>query len=238
MKKHILLRLAPFYILIISCFLLITLFGDRAVTVSRLNSLTHVGRPVIIDAGHGGEDGGATSCTGVLESQINLEISLKLNDLLKLLGINTVMIRTDDRSVYTQGTTIAQKKVSDLRERVRIVNEAQNPILISIHQNYFSNNKYSGTQVFCNQDTESVQLAKDIQSACKLYLNNQNNRKIKQAKGIYLMEKINCSAVLIECGFLSNPEEEAKLRDSEYQKILSAVIAVTVCNHLDHNKFD
>ena len=238
MNKHTIFKLLPFYILVVSCFLLITLLGDRAVTVSKLNNLIYTGKSIIIDAGHGGEDGGATSCTGVLESQINLEISLKLNDLLNILGIKTVMIRTDDRSVYTQGTTIAQKKISDLKERVRITNEVQNPILISIHQNYYTNSKYNGTQVFCNQDEESIQLAKTIQTACKENLNNQNNRKIKQAKGIYLMEKIQCTAVLIECGFLSNPEEEAKLRDSEYQKNLSAVIATTVCNHLDRDKND
>ena len=179
----------------------------------------------VIDPGHGGVDGGATSCTGKLESGINLEIALRLNDLLCFLGYETKMIRTADVSIYTKGETIAQKKVSDLKERVRIVNETQNGILLSIHQNHFSDSRYSGAQVFFAPTSKSEALAKLLQTTLASSLNPGNNRQIKKCSGVYLMEHIQCTGILIECGFLSNPAEAQKLRDPEYQKKLCAIIA-------------
>ena len=117
---------------------------------------------VVIDAGHGGIDGGATSCTGSLESHINLEIATRLNDLLHLLGVNTHMIRNSDISVYTSGTSIAEKKASDLKERVRIINQTENAFLISIHQNYFPQNQYHGAQVFYRSTEESKNFATEL----------------------------------------------------------------------------
>ena len=187
---------------------------------------------VVIDAGHGGVDGGAISCTGVYESQINLDIALRLNDLLHLLGIDTVMIRTEDISIYTQGNTIAAKKVSDLKERVRIVNSTEGCILISIHQNYFSDAKYSGAQVFYKNDDT---LAKALQEEFVRTVNISSNRKAKKAQGIYLMDNVCCTAALIECGFLSNPQEEQLLRTAQYQKKICSVIAATVSRYL-HNR--
>jgi N-acetylmuramoyl-L-alanine amidase len=180
---------------------------------------------IIIDAGHGGVDGGATSCTGALESQINLEISLRLNDLCHLLGMETKMIRTTDISVYTEGQTISQKKVSDLKHRVQIINETPNATVISIHQNYFSDGKYSGAQVFYPKDEASRQLAEAMQLAFAV---TGSTRSVKPSQGVYLMEHIRCPGVLVECGFLSNPQEEAKLRSPEYQKLLCCVIVSTL----------
>jgi len=187
---------------------------------------------VIIDAGHGGVDGGSTSCTGVLESAINLEIALKLEDLLHLLGIDTLMIRTTDCSVYTKGETIAAKKVSDLKERARIVNGTENAVLISIHQNHFSDSRYYGAQVFYAPTAGSSILAKQLQSALITTLNPGSNRQSKKADGVYLMQQITRPGVLIECGFLSNHQEEAKLRDTAYQQKLCCVIAGTVSTYL------
>ena len=188
---------------------------------------------VIIDAGHGGVDGGAVSCTGIEESQINLEISLRLNDLMHLLGIKTYMIRTEDISIYTSGETIAAKKISDLNHRVKIINEIPNGILISIHQNYFTDSRYSGAQVFYKEDP---QLAKQLQSAFVSTLNPGSNRKVKKAAGIYLMQNVQCPAALIECGFLSNNAEEAKLRREDYQKKICCVIgSVTSCYIYNQN---
>ena len=186
---------------------------------------------VIIDPGHGGMDGGTTSCTGVLESHINLEISLRLNDLLHLLGYQTKMIRTSDTSIYTEGNTIAAQKVSDLKNRVRIVNGTEDALLISIHQNYFEDGRYSGAQVFYSEAGE--ELSKTLQRELVSALNPTSNRQAKKASGIYLMEKVNCPAALIECGFLSNPEEEAKLRSPAYQKNLCCVIAGVVSRYLN-----
>ena len=180
---------------------------------------------MVIDAGHGGVDGGATSCTGKLESAYNLEIALRLRDLFHLLGYPTRMIRTTDTSIYTKGDTIAAQKMSDLKERVRIVNESENNILVSIHQNNFSDSKYSGAQVFYPDTEGSRELAEALQQKLVQTLNPGSNRKAKKAEGIYLMEHIENQGILVECGFLSNPEEEAKLADAEYQNKLCCVIA-------------
>ena len=188
---------------------------------------------VIIDAGHGGVDGGAVSCTGIYESAINLEIALRLNDLMHLLGIQTVMIRDTDRSVYTSGETIASKKISDIKERVRIVNSTANALLLSIHQNKFSESRYWGTQVFYNKQPGSKDMAVLLQNAFRENINSKNKRQIKESAGVYLMEYSNCQSVLIECGFLSNPKEEQMLRNDAYQRKICCVIASTVCQYLN-----
>lgn len=222
-----------YYILIISIFLSAAYWGSTATTVIAQKIPLERKHTIIIDAGHGGVDGGATSCTGMLESAFNLEIAIRLNDLLHLFGIHTKMVRTTDISVYTQGETIAAKKISDLKNRVKMVNDTENALLLSIHQNTFSDSRYSGAQVFYSQKGEGQLLAENLQSAFIQTLNPGSNRRCKRADGIYLMENIEKTGVLIECGFLSNPEEEAMLRDKTYQQKLSCVIAATVCNFLD-----
>lgn len=207
---------------------------SQAVTVFSEQSMVTNRKTVIIDAGHGGIDGGATSITGVYESHINLQIAMRLNDLMHLMGMHTVMIRTDDRSVYTNGTTIAQKKVSDLKERVRIVNQEEDCILISIHQNYFSDGRYRGAQVFYSPTQNSKELAEELQTLILSALNEDSNRRIKRGEGIYLLQHIRCPGVLLECGFLSNPEEESLLLTKEYQLKLCSVIA-NACSHFLYN---
>lgn len=219
--------------LLCGVFLLLCVAGSRVVTVMAENEQMNRRYRVVIDAGHGGVDGGATSCTGKLESAYNLEISLVLRDLFHLLGLRTRMIRTTDTSVYTSGNTIASQKMSDLKERVRIVNEWERTVLISIHQNNFSDSRYSGAQVFYAGTRGSRELAQSLQASFVSELNPGSNRKCKQAEGIYLMEHIQCPGVLVECGFLSNPEEEAKLSDPEYQRKLCCVIAASVCGFLE-----
>lgn len=187
---------------------------------------------IIIDAGHGGEDGGATSCTGILESTYNLQIAIRLNDLFHLLGFDTVMIRTSDISIYTKGDSIAQKKMSDLKERVRIVNETENAILLSIHQNNFSDSRYSGAQVFYADSPESREFARQIQAAILSVLNPGSRRQIKRSDRIYIMEHIKRPGILIECGFLSNPAEESRLRSADYQQKLCCVIASATSQYL------
>ena len=220
------------YILIIAVFLTVTYLGSAATTVVAQMIPLERETTIVIDPGHGGEDGGATSCTGILESRFNLEIAQKLNDLFHLLGYRTVMIRTTDRSIYTQGETIAAKKVSDLRQRVKIVNETEDAILISIHQNTFSDARYSGAQVFYGPKGEGEQLAKQLQTAFCQTLNPGSNRQAKKADGIYLMQHIDCTGVLVECGFLSNPEEELNLRTAAYQQKVCCVIASVVSQFL------
>ena len=223
-----------FYLFFIVLFLVIIYWGDNAVTVISEKIPLERENCIIIDAGHGGVDGGATSCVGILESTYNLQIALRLNDLFHLLGYDTKMIRTTDVSVYTKGETIAQKKVSDLKERVRIVNETPNGLLVSIHQNNFSDSRYSGAQVFYSPGEESQALAKQMQADFVSYLNPGSNRQCKKSEGIYLMEHIERPGILIECGFLSNPEEESKLRSEIYQKKICCAIAASLSQYLSN----
>jgi N-acetylmuramoyl-L-alanine amidase len=206
--------------------------GSKAITAFSQNSPVKDRTTIIIDAGHGGVDGGATSCTGVLESNINLEIALRLSDLMHLIGLPTKMIRSTDRSAYTSGNTIAAKKVSDLKERVKIINETPNAYLISIHQNYFTDGRYNGAQVFYPKTEGSEELAKQLQDQFRSVLNPGSHRQAKRSSGVYLMEHIQCPGILVECGFLSNSNEEYLLRDNTYQRKLCAVIASTVSNYL------
>ena len=219
------------YFLIFSLFLVIPFTGNTALTA--FSKDVTVRNYVILDAGHGGVDGGAISCTGISESNINLEIALRLNDLMHLLGMRTIMICDDDRSVYTEGTTIATKKISDIRNRVRIVNETPNALLVSIHQNNFSDPKYSGAQGFYNNKSNSKEITLQLHSAFRENLDITNKRQPQNSSGVYLMEHINCPGVLIECGFLSNVKEEAMLRDDTYQKKICSIVATTICKYLN-----
>ena len=225
-------KLFPLFAGVIAVVLIIMVISSPFIPVFSQIQAGQKSYTVIIDAGHGGVDGGATSCTGVLESQLNLEIALRLEELMHLLGYDTVMIRRTDVSVYTEGETIAAKKVSDLKQRVKVVNETEGGILISIHQNQFSDSRYSGAQVFYAKGEQSKSLATKLQSAFVGSLNPGNHRKAKQSSGVYLMEKITNPGVLIECGFLSNLKEEALLREPKYQKKLCAVIGATIASHL------
>lgn len=231
--KNYLLRFWPVYLLFASILLIVTVGTSKAVTTFSENVPIDRKHTIVIDAGHGGEDGGATSCTGALESHINLQISQKLNDILNLLGYRTYMIRTSDISVYTEGNTIAAKKISDLKQRVKIVNSIEDALLISIHQNTFSDQKYSGAQVFYASNAPSKNLATILQSKFVSMLNPGSNRKCKPADGIYLMQQIQCTGILIECGFISNPEEEALLRSADYQKRIGCVIASEITLYLN-----
>ena len=212
--------------------LLICLLASRTVSVMTLQEIRNRQHRIVIDPGHGGIDGGATSCTGKLESGYNLEIALRLRDLCHLLGYPTRMIRTIDTSIYTKGDTIAAQKMSDLKQRVSIVNEQENHLLISIHQNNFADSRYSGAQVFYGGSAGSRELAESLQSSLVESLNPGSRRRAKKAEGIYIMEHIRNTGVLVECGFLSNPEEESRLADGAYQKKLCCVIVCSLANFL------
>ena len=221
-----------FYLFVCAAAILGAMLLSRAGSaVAVFSSETSTAPIVVIDAGHGGEDGGAISVTGARESMLNLEISQRLNDLLHFLGVHTQMIRTEDISVYTEGDTIAQKKVSDIHNRVKAVEQTPNALLVSIHQNQFSESQYRGAQVFYAQGSQ--ELAELLQSDLAAQVDPRNHRQCKQAQGIYLLEHISCPAVLIECGFLSNPAEEALLRDASYQKKLVSAIACTLASYLE-----
>ena len=183
--------------------------------------------PLILDAGHGGEDGGAVSVTGVPESRVNLEIVQKLRDTLALYGVDPVVLREEDVSLHDpEASTLREKKRSDLKNRVRAVEAAEGGTLLSIHQNSYPGSQYRGAQVFYAPTGGSRELAELLQTALREELQPDNGRKAKPIpESVYLMNHVSCPAVLVECGFLTNPEEEALLRDGGYQRQLAAVLA-------------
>lgn len=186
----------------------------------------------VLDAGHGGEDGGALSAAGDKESDVNLAITLRLDALLRLLGKKTVLTRDADVSIYTDGAdTLRQKKVSDLRNRVALVNAIPNAVLISVHQNSLPGvPSVHGAQAFYNTVEPSGQLAQSVQAALNQSINTGEKSEKQIDKTIYLMKNVTCPAVLIECGFLSNADEAARLQTTEHQKKLAAAIAAGVLN--------
>lgn len=232
MKLKDLWSMSIFYLMVVCIFISVACLGSDIATTLAEHIPMERDHIIVIDPGHGGEDGGATSISGKSESAYNLEISLGLRDLLHLLGFKTKMIRTADESVYTEGRTLAEKKVSDLKNRVHMVNNEENAILVSIHQNTFSDSRYYGAQVFYGPKGESQALAKSVQASFCQTINPGSNREIKKADGIYLMQHIDCTGVLIECGFLSNPQENTKLQQKEYQQKINCVIAATLSQFL------
>ena len=187
------------------------------------------GTVIVLDAGHGGEDGGAVSPDGVPESGINLQIVRKAEGLLVFLGRSVRLTRTGEEAIYSpEAQTLREKKVSDLKNRVALINALPHAVLLSIHQNFFTEGKYHGAQVFYAKTPGSQQLAEQLQSNLALGLEPDNHRQCKKSDGVYLMEHIDCTGVLVECGFLSNYEEEQRLLQPEYQKKLAAVIAGTL----------
>ncbi len=183
--------------------------------------------PLVLDAGHGGEDGGAVSITGAPESEINLSIVLKLRDVLGLYGVDPILLREEDISLHdSNASTLREKKRSDLKNRVAAAEEVEGGTFLSIHQNTYPSGQYYGAHVFYAPTENSQPLAEHIQNSIKTALQPYNERTVKQIPDtVYIMNHITCPAVLIECGFLTNPEEEALLRDQTYQRKLAAVIA-------------
>lgn len=182
---------------------------------------------VILDAGHGGEDGGTSAEDGTTEKDINLAISEKTAAFLDLFGIDYIKVRDCDKSVCDAGLeSIRKRKVSDIKNRYALVTQTPNSILISIHQNYYNSSEYYGTQVFYGASASgSEELACFIQNSVCEYLQPDNKREIKPSSGtIYLLDKAVRPSVMIECGFLSNKKEAEKLKDEKYQSVLSYFI--------------
>ena len=180
---------------------------------------------VLIDPGHGGFDGGAVAEDGTTEKHLNLAISLCLHDLLYVCGVPVEMTRTTDMGLEEDvSASIRDKKVSDMRKRLTLYNEAS--MVISIHQNHFSVPKYSGTQVFYSANhPDGAVLAENIRQSVVDWVQPQNKRELKKATdGIYLLYHTTTPTVLVECGFLSNPEEREKLKTPAYQQQLAFAI--------------
>ncbi len=193
---------------------------------------------IIVDAGHGGEDGGTQAADGTLEKDINLELSLKINSILHDKGIRTVMIREEDCMIYDDSATSQrEKKVSDIHNRLKVVEDNGNCILLSIHQNYFTDSKYSGTQVFYSKNnSDSKLLAEEIQKNVVFRLQPDNTRQIKESgTNIYLLYHAMVPSVMVECGFMSNKAEAEKLKSEEYQTKMAQAIVEGLLNYIERN---
>ena len=184
---------------------------------------------ILVDAGHGMPDPGASAADGTQESVINLEIAKPLRDLLVLLGYDVRMTREGDYGIYDDHvTSIRDKKISDMRNRLEQYNKAA--VVVSIHQNVFTQTQYSGTQVFYSGgNVAGKPLAGAVQQSVRELLQPKNIREIKKGgSGIYLLHNTTAPAVLVECGFLSNPAECVKLKEAAYQRQMALAIGVGV----------
>ncbi|MEG1857134.1 MAG: N-acetylmuramoyl-L-alanine amidase [Pseudoflavonifractor sp.] len=200
--------------------------SNKTVAVNAFAFARHPGETVVIDAGHGGEDGGAVSVTGVPESGINLAIALKLDRLLALYGVRTKLLRETDVSIHdSSAVTLRQRKVSDLHNRVAMIEQTENAVLISIHQNKFERPNYHGAQVFYANEELTRPFAVFTQGYLREVLDPENTRTAARIpNSVYLMNHITCRAILVECGFLSNPKEDLLLQSGIYQtKVASAL---------------
>ena len=178
---------------------------------------------VIIDAGHGGTDPGKVGINQALEKDINFEIAKKLEKLLKEKNISCKMVRTEDRLLAQEGSK--QKKIEDMKERDRIINEIRPSLAVSIHQNSYTEESIKGAQVFYYKHSKKgEELAKQMQEALKA-LDETNHREAKANETYYLLKKTEVPTIIVECGFLSNREEAEKLSGEEYQNEAAKAIA-------------
>ena len=196
---------------------------------------------IVIDAGHGGEDAGAIAQDGSLEKDLNLKIAKCIQALCEINGNSAIMTREDDRLLYDYYGELddytGKKKIYDLKNRVKIANEQHDAIFVSIHMNKFPEPRYKGLQVYYSPNHPASQsYATLLQSYARTFLDPQNHRETKKAdSAIYLLHRMPIPAVLVECGFLSNPEECARLNTAEYRKITAAVLtaALTECREAE-----
>ena len=185
---------------------------------------------IVLDAGHGGVDGGATGADGSVEKELNLAISKKLAALLRIMGYTVIETRTEDVSLADTDAKKGHVKQSDLENRLRILNKHSGSVFVSIHMNTYPGVACRGLQVWYSQNNaRSAELASEVQSGVKALLQPGNNRKIKAAtSSIYLLRYAQDPAILIECGFISNPEECNRLKSDAYQRQLSLAIAASL----------
>ncbi len=190
---------------------------------------------IILDAGHGGEDGGASGTNGVTEKDLNLSLTRTLADLMRGAGYTVVETRTEDKLLYDEGTKKGHKKQGDLENRLAFTETYPNSVFISIHMNTFPTADCRGLQVWYSQnDTESLAWAKSIQEKVQRVLQGDNHRKVKAAtSSIYLLRHAKTPAILVECGFLSTPDECKLLCSEDYRKALALTLFAAICEKME-----
>ncbi len=185
---------------------------------------------IVIDPGHGGADGGASSASGILESALNLEIAERVEAIFLFFGLPVRMTRSSETIDYPpDAQSIKAKKTADTKARVQLIESTEHALLLSIHQNYYPASGPCGAQALYAPTSGSQELAERIQANILTFLDPENRRPAAPIQdSIYIMNHVSCPAVLVECGFLSNPEETEKLCTKEYQIKLAAVLAASI----------
>lgn len=234
-KKSIIAIITAFLI-ILSAMLYLTFMANFS--AAEASSMPITQKTVIVDAGHGGDDGGAIGIDGTVEKDINLDIALKLEKILKFYGFNIIMTRTQDVMTCDDGLdSLRKRKISDIHNRFELMRKNPDAIFISVHQNKFEDSSQHGTQVFYSgNDERSKELAEAIQTSVTLTLQRKNDRVVKKSgSGIYLLYHAKIPAVLVECGFISNSDEVKKLKDESYRMKLAILIADGLLKYLSNH---
>lgn len=219
MKKNVVPILLVFALVAICIIGSCANINTETITVNSTAVTSHV---IVIDAGHGKPDKGAVGIYGTTEEAINLKIALKVQKLLQQSGAVVYLTRSDENGIFSDGNTIKEKKISDIKNRVIIGNQQDVEAFISIHLNKYPSNKYSGWQTFYQENNDqSKYLAECIQKSLNNTILCDNKRVPLVLKGIYIMDHIENPTITVECGFLSNEEEAKKLEEDEYQNKLA-----------------
>ena len=221
-KKRIQIVLSAILISILTFGMQISIKEKEQLTLET-TSTPSSNKTVVIDAGHGSPDEGAESSNGTTEAQINLKIALKVQNLLEQTGCTVILTRSDDNAIYDlDSKTLRQKKVSDIKNRVKIGNESSADIFVSIHLNKIPQQQYYGWQCFYNSKNENSKLlAEQLQENLNESIQKENKRVAMNLNTVYIMKNVEIPISIVECGFLSNPEEEKQLQEDEYQNRLA-----------------
>ena len=231
-KKRITLILSGIF-LSVFVFILTTGNAEEQNKYISTVSLPASGKTIVIDAGHGVPDEGAQSSNGTTEAETNLKIALKLQNLLEQSGCTVILTRSDENAIYDiDSKTLKQKKISDIKNRVKIGNESSADIFVSIHLNKIPQSQYDGWQTFYKEGSEDgARLAKTIQENLNKTIQKENNRIAKTIDKIYIIKHVEIPTTIVECGFLSNPDEEKLLLEDEYQNKLAWGIYNGIINY-------
>lgn len=228
MKKSLIILLT-FIFTFVSCLCINTLLADKRPVNYELRT---GGKCIVIDAGHGGADAGTLSADGTLEKDINLAIALNLYDFLNICGINCKLIRSDDSEYYPEGI---DRSRSDLYNRLDFVNSVNNAVLVSIHQNFFGDPAEWGMQVwYTANESTSKALADCILNSTKMFIQPDNTRSNKASdSSYYILYKATVPSVMVECGFMSNPQEVANLKSDTYRKRIACTIMLGISRYIN-----
>lgn len=230
------IKIYGIFITLVTFFSIIGVVGSQN-TASKVNATPISNKKIIIDAGHGLPDEGTASSSGITEQGINLQIALKLQTLLETTGAEVILTRSDENGIYdVDAKSIRQKKISDTVKRVDIGNNSDADVFVSIHLNYYQDGKYRGWQTFYQStSSQSMKLATDIQNELNSNFNIENIRQPMAIKGVYIMDKVKIPTVIVECGFLSNADEEKLLQEASYQDSIAWGIYLGIQSYFASN---